>query len=356
MATTFFKRAFDPLGLAVSKDMGTVFISSGSSVIGNRVATSLLERGHKTVRVGVWKGERSLAVDESVGKYAADKLEEKGATVIAFDWTDPEQYAMALAGVKTVFFTLPHYQENSSIEAFTSFVNACKKAGVEHFVMTSNDQPGNDSPYCKLLRECAGVLKKPFVDSRMSYTILQTAHHMSTPLVLLGPILQKEKLYITASYSMGVNYISPNDVAHAVVTVLANWKKHKDASYSLTGGWPPVKDKDVAEMLTVFYGDKITHQAIGYHDYEDELKKRDYPASVIRDALATEKVKASGLEEQKNSYGTDLKMLIGTPPEDAAEGEKPKAAPAKFKHETFADYLANTDAMTLQEYPRNVEV
>lgn len=68
----------------------------------------------------------------------------------------------------------------------------------------------------------------------MSHTILHHSHLMSTPLILLGPILQKEHKCITASYAMGVNYVSPNDVAHAVVKTLVNFKKHKNKTYSLT--------------------------------------------------------------------------------------------------------------------------
>ena len=44
---------FDP-------SIGTVFVTSGTGVIGYRVALSLLEFGHKSVRVGIWKGERQV--------------------------------------------------------------------------------------------------------------------------------------------------------------------------------------------------------------------------------------------------------------------------------------------------------
>ena len=39
-------------------DIGTVFITSGTGVIGYRVAMSLLEAGVKNVRVGIWRGDR----------------------------------------------------------------------------------------------------------------------------------------------------------------------------------------------------------------------------------------------------------------------------------------------------------
>jgi len=132
----------DPLGLAVSKDMGTVLITSGTGVIGHRVATNLLESiaDKKSVRVGVWKGEREFQVDASVGQYVAEELEGKGATVITFDWMDEEGYTMALAGVKTVFFTLPYTK--TTVDDFTNFFNNCRNAGVEHFCMASYLQPG----------------------------------------------------------------------------------------------------------------------------------------------------------------------------------------------------------------------
>jgi hypothetical protein len=50
-----------------------------------------------------------------------------------------------------------------------------------------------------------------------------------------------------------------------------------------------------------------------------------------------EKVKASGVEEEKRAYTKELEPLIGTKPE------------------RFKEYLANKDAMTLQENPNRAE-
>lgn len=42
-------------------EMGRVFITSGTGVIGYRVALGLLEAGHKNVRVGIWRGDRQVS-------------------------------------------------------------------------------------------------------------------------------------------------------------------------------------------------------------------------------------------------------------------------------------------------------
>jgi hypothetical protein len=69
--------------------VGKVFITSGSGVVGYRVACSLLEAGHKDVRVGMWKGDRD-GQDRNFGQLCADELAAKGAEVIDFDWTNED--------------------------------------------------------------------------------------------------------------------------------------------------------------------------------------------------------------------------------------------------------------------------
>lgn len=44
-------------------EMGKIFITSGTGVIGFRVALGLLEAGHKNVRVGIWRGDRQVSWD-----------------------------------------------------------------------------------------------------------------------------------------------------------------------------------------------------------------------------------------------------------------------------------------------------
>lgn len=112
--------------LTFDDDMGKVFVTSGTGVIGYRVAMSLLAAGQKDVRVGIYKGEREVNEgDEGFVGNIANLLRQKGADVIDFDWTDPASVDNALSGgVKTIFCTLPHM--DSQIDNFTAFVQKAK--------------------------------------------------------------------------------------------------------------------------------------------------------------------------------------------------------------------------------------
>jgi nucleoside-diphosphate-sugar epimerase len=62
---------------------------------------------------------------------------------------------------------------------------------------------------------------------------------------------------------MGVNYVSPNDVADAAMVVLLDRKKHRNTIYEITGRGPTI-DADLAKMLTEHYGTDIEHIELGY--------------------------------------------------------------------------------------------
>lgn len=316
---------------------GKIFVTSGTGVIGYRVAVSLLEAGYKNVRVGIWKGDRQ-GMDASFGQQVADVLEAKGAEVFEFDWSDESDYPIVLKDVKTVFCSLPHIENWS--EAFPSFLQECKRVKVEHFVKISFLRPTHsfkgvadvarqyreNVPFVSFHGTCDDLLELAKNNSRISYTILCCSHLMSTPLLMQGNILRQEHKYITASYGMGVNYVSPNDVADAAVVVLLNQRPHRNKIYNLTGSGP-IKDSQVAALLTQFYGTDIEHIQLGYHEYAASVKKRGLPEWQVRDSAAFERMKASGIDEIGSSYTDDLKLLIGKEPE------------------TFKDYLTNKSCM-----------
>jgi uncharacterized protein YbjT (DUF2867 family) len=317
--------------------VGTVFITSGSGVIGYRVAISLLEAGHKDVRVGIWKGDRFDA-ERGFGQQCAENLEQKGAQVIEFDWKNPDDFDAALNGVKTVFCTVPHVQGWNDV--FPAFIAACKKKKVEHFVKVSFLRPTHDwkgvstaakqyrdsVPFVAFHGTCDDLLEASKNDSRISYTILACSHMTSSPLIMQGQYLREQHKFVSASYGMGVDYVSPNDVADAAVVCLLNNKPHRNKVYNLTGPGP-ITDNEVAKLLTKFYGTEIQHIELGYHAYKEDVRKRGLPEWEVKDAAAMERMKASGVDEMGSAYTNDVEKLTGRKPE------------------SFEDYLKNKSCM-----------
>jgi nucleoside-diphosphate-sugar epimerase len=214
---------------------------------------------------------------------------------------------------------------DTSVDTFTHFLQKCKGRKVEHFVKVSflhNEEYRNHVPFCKFHFQCDDLLEQAPQTSRISYTILACSHLMTTPLLNQGEGLTKDHKYVTASYGMGIDYVSPNDVADAAMCVLLNLKPHRNKVYNLTNN-KPMTDRQVAEQLSEAYGTKIEHVELGYHDYVDFMKARKIPSWVSKDAAAFEKMKASGIDENGHNYYKDLENLIGRTPE------------------SFLDYLKN---------------
>lgn len=306
--------------------------------MGYRVAVSLLEAGHKDVRVGIWKGDRDDGNPQSFGQQCADVLEAKGAEVVEFDWANPDQYGAVLKDVKTVFCNLPHIKGWSDF--FPKFLSECKQRKVEHFVKISFLRPTHafkgvaeiarqyrdNVPFVSFHGTCDDLLELAKADSRISYTILCTSHLVSTPMIFQADSLRKDFKYVSASYGMGVNYVSPNDVADAAVVVLLNQKPYRNKIYNLTGPGP-TKDSEVVAALSKRYGREIEHVQLGYHEYKASVEQRGLPHFMARDAAAFERMKAMGVDENENSYTNDLEKIIGKKPE------------------TVEDYLTHTSAM-----------
>jgi uncharacterized protein YbjT (DUF2867 family) len=220
---------FDP-------DLGTIFVTSGTGVIGYRVAMSLLEAGHKSVKVGIWKGEREIGPGGEFANEIAKVLKAAGAEIVDFDFTDPTCYPDVLSGVKTVFCSLPHVEDWNDI--FNDFLMKCREMKIEHFVKISfihNPKYRENVPFCAFHNTCDDFLAISSKNSRISYTVLAASHLMSTPLLHQGVLLSKDHKYVTASYGVGVNYVSPNDIADAAMVVLLNRKDHRNKIYNLTG-------------------------------------------------------------------------------------------------------------------------
>ena len=131
---------------------------------------------------------------------------------------------------------------------------------------------------------------------------------------------------------------SPNDVAEVAVRVLLDPRDHYNKAYSLTGPGP-VKDQEVAGILSKRLGKPIMYVDQPFHVLRDELKHHQGdPEWMVEDLVALEKVKASGDEERLSFVSGDVANICGHQPQ------------------TFEEYLEGTEMMTDVELGHNLVV
>jgi uncharacterized protein YbjT (DUF2867 family) len=328
----------------LDNDPGKIFVTGGTGVIGHRVAMRLLKAGYKDVRFGCHPNTAQL------NDLAAAA---EGAEVVEFAWDDDASYEPALRGVKSVLCTIP-YSENWWMH-FPTFLRACKSAGVKHIIKVSfyharvAGDEFQDVPLVKHHGQCDEMLihmvqppvhvddvhseevdvAADYSHPKMSYTILYASHLMSNPFTFQGAELRDTNNPSTlygSSHNMGINYVSPNDVAEAAVRCLLEPRMHYDKEYTLTGP-EAITDNQVADLLSKYLMKPIMYVDQPLRIFREEVKKLGDPDWMVEDLLALEKIKAMGKEEDNTFISHDFQKICGR------------------QAESFETYLRQTDMM-----------
>lgn len=344
-ASLKLRQAGEALGLRnLDPESGKIFLTGGSGVIGHRVALRLLQAGYPEVRIGSFRPD------------SLEELNKLGAEIADFAWDKEETYEKALKGVKSVLCTVA-YQKDWQVH-FPIFLEACKKAGVRHFVKLSfyharmSGDAFQEVPLVRAHGDCDEQLVKFLTGANvdhvlqgdtdvsldlarphMSYTILYASHFMSNPFTFQGKELRESTTLSTfygASGNHGVNYVSPNDVAEVAVRVLLEPVAHYNKEYTLTGP-EAITDQQVADLIGKHLKKPVMYVDQPLHEFTTELQLSGDPDWMVQDLAALERIKATGNEEMREFISDDIEKICG------------------HKAESFEDYLLMTDMMTTVE-------
>lgn len=324
-------------------ESGRIFVTGGTGVIGHRVATRLMRAGYPMVRVGAHRPD------------ILEDFNKMGAEVADFHWDHEETYEKALHGVKSVLCTCAYTKDWQ--KHFPVFLEACKKAGVRHFVKVSfyharqSGDPFQEVPLVRAHGDCDEMLIKsltPMMQSvmqgesdvsldfgrpHMSYTILYASHFMSTPFTFQGKELRESSTLSTfygASGNKGVNYVSPNDVAEMAVRVILEPRSHYNKEYTVTGP-KAITDQQVADLISKHLNKPVMYVDQPLHEFKSELQLCGDPDWMVQDLVGLEKVKATGNEESLGFISRDFEAVCN------------------HKPESFEEYLRMEDMMTKVE-------
>ena len=238
-----------------------IFVSGANGNIGRQVVSELLKKGSQ-IRVGATKPEVAARKD--------------GVEVVAFDYTRPETFAPALAGVSKLFVVSP--MNHDLIRGEAEVVKAAKAAGVKHVVRSSVFSAGRGCT----LNEWHGEADEALRAAGIPFTILKPNSFMQNLLNFFGASIKGQNAFYYPAKDSHLSHIDTRDIGFAAATVLTS-DGHEGKSYELTGR-EALSFHDVAKILTQVLGRTISYIDPGTEAFRSAMLGYGMPGWAV-DAL-----------------------------------------------------------------------
>ena len=229
-----------------------ILVSGATGTTGGQVVRHLSERGADF---------RALVRSEEKAK----SLAEDGVHTVVGDFDSPETLDAALDGVDHAFLLTPASERQVELEA--NFIDAAKRAGVEHVVKLSvaGADPAAPVRFAVNHAESEQHLK----DSGIGYTILQPNGFMENHLAFAGSIAAKGVFYSSIGEAP-ISHVAVSDIGASAAVVLTD-PGHEGETYALTGPAPLTYEGDIAPILSEALGKDVRHQAVSDSDAKEAM-------------------------------------------------------------------------------------
>ncbi|MBC3788675.1 SDR family oxidoreductase [Spirosoma utsteinense] len=193
-----------------------------------------------------------------------------GVDAIIGDFDDPASLERALSGVKRAFLLTPSSERAEAQQL--AFVDAARRAGVQHMVKLSQLAADADSPV-RFLRYHA-VVEQAIRDSGMAYTFLRPNLFMQGLLSFRQTIAEQGKLFAPIG-DTPISLIDIRDIAGVAATAMTG-PGHAGKIYTLTGP-EALTHAQLAAQLSTSLGHSVTFVDIPPAVLRDELTKAGFP-------------------------------------------------------------------------------
>ena len=190
----------------------------------------------------------------------------------------PETLTAALRGVDRAM--LISSADPAMLEVQSTFIDAARRAGVEHVVKLSGIIPDIDSPF--RFARMHGEIEKRLEDSGMAFTHLRAGEFMPAYFRQVPSIVGRGMLALPMEDAT-IASIDIGDIAEVAAIVLTT-PGHEGKTYPLTGP-ESLSMAEVAEKLSAVTGKTIRYVNVA----PDDVKKAQLAAGVppyLADALA----------------------------------------------------------------------
>jgi uncharacterized protein YbjT (DUF2867 family) len=206
----------------------TIFVAGATGNIGGEVIHHLLNQKASI---------RGLVRDLK----KVDQLKSQGVELVQGDFSQPASLDAALKGVKTAFLVMSSHPQQVELEC--SFIDAAKRAGVEHIVKLSVLRSGElPSTFQQWHRQIEQHLEQ----SGMAWTHLRPNMLMQNMRWFTQTMVQQGAFYHSVGETK-ISHVDARDVA-AVAALCLSQPGHEQQAYDLTGA-EAVSFTEVAESF-----------------------------------------------------------------------------------------------------------
>lgn len=192
---------------------------------------------------------------------ALKKRFEIEAELAPFDWDKPETFTGTLKGITTVYLMPPPVVTNDFHKRAKPFIEAVKKTGVKHIVLTTalySDNPDS------LFYGTEALVKNSGVD----FTIIRPSFVFQN---FLNQFLQavRNGVILAPSEKGKTSYVDIRNVGEASAVVLENPSPHKGKIYAITGS-----EALTHSQMAAIFSQQLSKQVVHISPPPEEYKKK----------------------------------------------------------------------------------
>jgi uncharacterized protein YbjT (DUF2867 family) len=188
------------------------------------------------------------------------------------DFTKPETYKPALAGIKQLFLVRPPALSDVK-KYFVPFLDVCKELQVEHIVFLSLQGVENNSvtPHHKI--------EKYIQQIAIPYTFIRPSFFMQNLTTTHLAEIKRGEIYIPAGNGK-TNFIDVRDIGAVIAKVLIEQEPHLCKAYEITGE-QALSYYEVAELISQQAGRKVVYKSPNIIAFYFRKRKEGIPSAFI---------------------------------------------------------------------------
>ena len=242
----------------------TLAITGASGQLGRLVADQLLAAVDPSEVVLLTRDPAKLS-----------DLADRGATVRAADFGQPEALVDALAGVDKMLLISTDVV-GARLDGHRAAIDAAVKAGLRHVAYTSIPEPTEDNPSGVVPDHAA--TEEALRASGLAWTMLRNNLYAEMQVATIEQAAASGQLF-TNTGDGGAAYVTRDDVAAVAVGVLTG-EGHEGQAYDVTGP-AAVTAADLAALAT-----KLAGRPVDVIDVDDEAYQGGLVAAGVPEAFA----------------------------------------------------------------------